>query len=195
MSDAKLGLFARWSQRRQQVEEANEQELAKEEELALTEVSPVEDEEVGEASIEQEMPLLTSEDLPDPDKIEVGGSFAEFMGNNVDPQAKTDALRALWKQPHFNELDGLVEYGLDYSNQPKLSPQVSAELAQKVFRHILNDEEEQESQELAESGAVSNELETPADEIPKLAENAGDVTLDNLASVTEAVSQNEPEQV
>lgn len=194
MSDTKLGLFARWSQRRQQVEEANEQELAKEEELVSTEISSIEEEAAREAPTEEEARLLTSEDLPDPDKIEVGGSFAEFMGNNVDPQAKTDALRALWKQPHFNELDGLVEYGLDYSNQPKLSPQVSAELAQKVFRHILKDEDEEQDQ-LSEDAITQAQPEVAAVDVANLQLNEGELTQDNLTGVTSVLSQNEPEQV
>ncbi|MCH1925827.1 DUF3306 domain-containing protein [Shewanella sp. C32] len=91
------------------------------------------------ADAEQE-PLLGADDLPDPNAIEEGGSFASFMGKNVDPSVRQNALRALWKQPHFSEIDGMMEYALDYSNQEVLTPEVSTELAKKVFRHLIQEE-------------------------------------------------------
>ena len=143
------GFFSRWSQRREQVA-AEEAALANQttaEKIAeSTPTTTVDTAIVEPAAIppnaqdalprpdEDPNRILTAEDLPNPEEIEIGGSFAKFMGANVDPAAKTAALRALWKQPHFNEIDGLLEYALDYSNQPKLTPEVSAELAQKVFR-------------------------------------------------------------
>lgn len=204
MSEKELGLLARWSQRRQNVEAEHEAESIAEEQIEEN-TNGLVCEESSEAHVQAESAneadspetLLTAEDLPDPKQIEVGGSFADFMGTNVDPQAKTDALRALWKQPHFNEVDGLVEYGLDYTNQPKLSAKVSAELAQKVFRHILKSEDE-EAEELASKEATRTEVLTisegsEAGTVTNEPENAESITQDNLASVTPALSQNEPE--
>ncbi|WP_153912920.1 DUF3306 domain-containing protein [Shewanella sp. TC10] len=148
MSDKPRGFFSRWSERREQVEAEAAQELADKEQLAeATQAESADDSEHLESQTvatdaDQADKLLEAEDLPDPDKIEVGGSFASFMGANVSPEAKSAALKALWKQPQYNEIDGLLEYALDYSNQPKLSPEVSAELAKKVFRNVMKDEEE-----------------------------------------------------
>ncbi|MFC1520453.1 DUF3306 domain-containing protein [Pseudomonadota bacterium] len=150
MSNNSKGFFSRWTERREQVEA----EAARETELQQKSVA-AEEESLADSSTEdaiQEAPqpekILEAEDLPDPEKIEVGGSFASFMGANVSPQAKSAALKALWKQPQYNEIDGLLEYALDYSNQPKLSAEVSAELAKKVFRNVVKDKEETEEQEL-----------------------------------------------
>lgn len=206
MSEKELGLLARWSQRRQNVEAEREAEIIAEE-LVEEKNNELVCEESSEAHVQTESAneadspeaLLTAEDLPDPKEIEVGGSFADFMGTNVDPKAKTDALRALWKQPHFNEVDGLVEYGLDYTNQPKLSAKVSAELAQKVFRHILKSEDEEaETEELASKEATSTEVLTTLEDneagiVTNELENTESITQDNLASVTPALPQNEPE--
>ena len=148
MSDKPRGFFSRWTERREQVE-AEAAEIAQKEQQAEalkaeTAVEENESSNIQADSVEADQPekLLEAEDLPDPDKIEVGGSFASFMGANVSPEAKSAALKALWKQPQYNEIDGLLEYALDYSNQPKLSPEVSAELAKKVFRNVMKDDEE-----------------------------------------------------
>ncbi|MCL1063477.1 DUF3306 domain-containing protein [Shewanella benthica] len=154
MSDKPSGLFSRWTQRRQQVEEerlAEEADIATEQEALADEVLlDQESEQALDQEADGEAKVLTAEDLPDPDKIEVGGSFASFMGANVDPTAKAAALKALWKQPQYNEIDGLLEYALDYSNQPKLSAEQSAKIAKKIFRYVTKKEDEVEEQELAQ---------------------------------------------
>ena len=187
MSDKPNGLFARWTLRRQEVQ-AEEEAARQAAQGKETPVEPsVETEgadivDAGAQVVPDENKILTAEELPDPEKIEVGGSFASFMADNVDPDAKTAALRALWKQPHFNEIDGLLEYALDYTNQPKLTAEVSAELAKKVFRHIMKDEEEGEA-----------EAETPIEQLAQQGEEEVSQVEDILDRDPEGVSQNEPE--
>ncbi|WP_282166965.1 DUF3306 domain-containing protein [Shewanella japonica] len=155
MSDKPRGFFSRWTERREQVEAEAAADLAAKTQATETEqVSPEGDTETVDAhTVETAEPekILEAEDLPDPEKIEVGGSFASFMGANVSPAAKSAALKALWKQPQYNEIDGLLEYALDYSNQPKLGPDVSAELAKKVFRNVMKDEDKAEDEALLAS--------------------------------------------
>lgn len=158
------GFLSRWQQRRDEVakQEAEEQlastaalshvedaeqtplnnEALNEDEHSGSEQMGSEQTEAEQSDAEQNK-VLTAEDLPDPDSIEVGGSFASFMAKNVDPAAKAAALKALWKQPQYNQVDGLLEYALDYTNQPKLSSIESAEIAKKVFRHIIKDDEKE----------------------------------------------------
>lgn len=191
------GLLSRWNLRRQKVEQEAELETAEvvetqiETEEATTTVT-VESESTSVEAVESdEAQLLTAEDLPDPEKIEVGGSFASFMGANVDPAAKSAALKALWKQPHYSEIDGLLEYALDYSNQPKLSADVSAELAKKVFRHVVkekDDEEENEEALALESDEMTSTEETVQVEAVSDTETVSDI----LDEANEQLSQNEP---
>lgn len=197
MSDKPSGFFSRWTQRRQDVEDERlAEEVASAEELVASEPdTEITDEAVVEQTTDDNQ-VLTAEDLPDPEKIEVGGSFASFMGANVDPVAKAAALKALWKQPQYNEIDGLLEYALDYSNQPKLSAEQSAEIAKKVFRHVIK-KEEQEEQELADSeideaieataseGSENNQLDE-TDLHSEAPEDILDINKDELA-------QNEPD--
>lgn len=178
MSDKPSGFFSRWNQRRQEVEDerlADEVDSV-EQESAVEQTEATSQQELGQTDVSQdESQVLTAEDLPDPDKIEVGGSFASFMGANVDPVAKAAALKALWKQPQYNEIDGLLEYALDYSNQPKLSAEQSAEIAKKVFRHVTKKEEEPE----AEEQELAQDVEGIADDA--IASSSNETNLDNEA--------------
>lgn len=168
MSDKPSGFFSRWQQRRQQVAEEAEKELQQPdvtETIEQQQVTEIKEEASTQAVVESEDEnrILTAEELPDPDKIEQGGSFAAFMAKNVDPLAKKAALRALWKQPHFNEVDGLAEYALDYSNQPKLSAEDSAELVKKVFRRVI-EREEKEKAEQEEAARLASQQQADAEQ-------------------------------
>lgn len=200
------GFFSRWSQRREQVaaEEAavktqtTAEELVdnKAEEITQEPTAAQESQDALSQANEDSHRILTAEDLPNPDEIEIGGSFAQFMGANVDPAAKTAALRALWKQPHFNEIDGLLEYALDYSNQPKLTPEVSAELAQKVFRFITKEKESDEDLASIPSDAVmntENAMESKNSDVET--ELANTQIADNLDGETDDLPQNAPEHL
>lgn len=200
------GFLSRWNLRKQKVEAEGEANVAAEEaalrqaeEQALAaqkqaevDVSTDAKQVVDETKSDEPERLLTAEDLPDPEKIEVGGSFASFMGANVDPAAKSAALKALWKQPHYSEIDGLLEYALDYSNQPKLTPDVSAELAKKVFRHIVKDEEEEKG---AEEGieAASDEMIAAENSDQNERLKDADSVSDILDGHQDGLTQNEPE--
>ena len=202
------GFLGRWTQRREQVaaEEAALKAQAAQPEVTAVKAEVEPESTATNISTEQQDPaqtlqqddpnrILTAEDLPNPEEIEIGGSFASFMGANVDPAAKTAALRALWKQPHFNEIDGLLEYALDYSNQPKLSPEVSAELAQKVFRYITKDGNGSDEESLLAEGVAPNAPENAMESKNSDVETglATAQIADNLDGETDDLPQNAPE--
>ncbi len=202
------GFLSRWNLRKQQVEAegeaevaaaeaqklADEQALAAQEQAEAEQASPQDvkqatDETLVDAEADK---ILTADDLPDPEKIEVGGSFASFMGTNVDPAAKSAALKALWKQPHYNEIDGLLEYALDYSNQPLLTPEVSAEIAKKVFRHMVKDEDK-DNVEQDELAVASDEMIAAEKTGQNEQLNDPEAISDILDADQDELSQNEPE--
>ncbi|MCG9698086.1 DUF3306 domain-containing protein [Shewanella sp. Isolate11] len=186
MTDQPSGFLARWNLRRQKVQQEEQAEATAEltdesvQVVDAADVAPESDTSVTETPEDR---VLTAADLPDPEKIEVGGSFASFMADNVDPAAKTAALRALWKQPHYNEIDGLLEYALDYTNQPKLSSEASAELAKKVFRHIIKDEDKEQVEAEEMTAATEQDIDN--------SDNA--ITADNLDAESIELTQNEPD--
>lgn len=195
------GFLSRWTQRREEVaKEAEQSELAaslpesvadNKKDLSNSDNANV----IHDALPEAEPKVLTAEDLPDPESIEIGGSFASFMGANVDPAAKTAALRALWKQPQYNHIDGLLEYALDYSNQPKLSAEVSAELAKKVFKHVI--EKQEKSDELVDEAsseeideASQSALAEQSDELQSADEvGSGDIDATNKVEVDKTLTE------
>jgi hypothetical protein len=198
MSDKAEGLLNRWEIRRQRVaEEAQQEELLQQAQEKpddyniLTAESP---QDVSEIDADE---VAEAEALPDPNTIEVGGSFARFMAKSVNPTTKAAALRALWKQPQYGHIDGLLEYALDYTNQPLLSADVSAELASKVFRYVIEKEkpETELDADLAPTDMAdpaefaSNEL---AEQTDSIAEEDSIDLADNDATTTAALSQ--PEQ-
>ncbi|SDI30511.1 Protein of unknown function [Ferrimonas sediminum] len=182
MSDTKSGLLSRWQQRLTKVKE-EEQAL----ESSLEPASPAEAElpvsQEGEpvAEVEAESAEVGAaaeagepDALPDPDAIEEGGSFAQFLAEGIDPDKKKSALQALWRQPQYNVTDGMAEYALDYSNQPKLSAQVAKEVAKKVFRHLdAKLEEERRQEALAKAQAEAPALDEKPPELPRVAREDG----------------------
>ncbi|MGX9462975.1 DUF3306 domain-containing protein [Shewanella sp. A14] len=189
MSDKAEGLLNRWELRRQRVaEEAKQDELLHAQETA-DDISTLPAEATQEASaIDQDLDEVTEfEPLPDPSTIEVGGSFARFMAKSVDPTTKAAALRALWKQPQYGHIDGLLEYALDYTNQPLLSADVSAELANKVFRYVIEKEEPEE--ELAQTDIAQNEL---VEKIDTTVEEPIDLAESDEALITAQSPQEKP---
>ncbi|NMP17267.1 DUF3306 domain-containing protein [Thalassotalea sp. Y01] len=80
--------------------------------------------------------------LPDPKSIKQGGSFACFMGGDIDPKQQADALKVLWQQPQFQQLDGLEQCDQDFSNQPLLSSNEKQKLLDQVYRYVVEEEPE-----------------------------------------------------
>lgn len=65
---------------------------------------------------ENEDETIAPEDLPDIESLEASSDFSVFMQAGVPEELKKMALRRLWMlDPAFNEVDGLVEYGEDFT--------------------------------------------------------------------------------
>ncbi|TKB50998.1 DUF3306 domain-containing protein [Ferrimonas sediminicola] len=182
MTDPKPGLLSRWQQRLTKVKQEQEEERLAEEQ-ARAEQLEAEQAREAESTPEEavtgndaEVAAEGEQALPDPDTIEEGGSFAAFLKEGVDPTKKRSALKALWSQPQYNITDGMAEYALDYSNQPKLSVQVAKEVATKVFRHLDKAlEEERRREALAKAEQQSGEIAHSQPELPDVSAPDGQI--------------------
>ena len=59
-------------------------------------------------------------ELPHPDDLTLDSDFSAFLREGVDPLLRRAALRKLWTlDPIFAHLDGLVEYGEDFTDSAK----------------------------------------------------------------------------
>src|SRR5690554_3573131 len=62
-----------------------------------------------------ESPPAQTVDLPDLDSLQgLKSDYEAFMRAEVDPKTRQAALRKLFSDPHFNEMDGLDIYIDDY---------------------------------------------------------------------------------
>lgn len=61
--------------------------------------------------------ILAELGLPDPDTLNAGDDFAAFLSRAVPERIRRRALRRLWlSNPALANLDGLLEYGEDYTD-------------------------------------------------------------------------------
>jgi hypothetical protein len=87
---------------------------------------------------------VAPEDLPDIDSMDESSDFSVFMRAGVPEELKTLALRRLWRlDPIFNEVDGLLEYGEDFS---KISL-VAVKSIYKVGKGMLSDDDDDVKEE------------------------------------------------
>ena len=97
--------------------------------------------------------LLEELDLPDPDTLESGDDFSAFLREAVPARLRTRALRRLWRvNPVLANLDGLVDYGEDYTDAATVVKDLKTDyvVGKGLRKHI---EEMARQAELKASGA------------------------------------------
>lgn len=119
----------------------------------------------------------TQEPLPPIESLTHESDFRPFLKADVDPQLKNQALKTLFKDPHYNIMDGLDTYIDDYSKPDPIPESMLRQLNQSKMLRLFEDEEEDEKKQ-AEAGEQS------AEQLPPTAPTAG-------APATEKVVQND----
>lgn len=119
-----------WSRRRAGVE-AEEQVL--EAEVAKLEERPDED-------------LLAELNLPEPEALDSPDAVRDFLKAELPQRLKTRALRRLWRlNPMLANLDGLVDYGEDYTDAATVieNMQTVYQVGKGMVTAFLDDEEDE----------------------------------------------------
>jgi hypothetical protein len=99
---------------------------------------------------------IDPKDLPDIESLDASSDFTVFMRPGVPEHLRTLALRKLWRSdPIFSKLDGMVEYGEDYTIQSW--PKGVIKTAYRIGRGFVD-----ELEKLAEADAQSATSEGPA---------------------------------
>ena len=151
--DADEGFLRRWSRRKAE---------ARSPETPLAEAAS-DGAEPARASPEQ-MPepaastpaSIDPKDLPAIESLDASSDFTVFMRPGVPENLRTLALRKLWRSdPIFSKLDGLVEYGEDYTIQSW--PKGVIKTAYRIGRGFMD-----ELEKLGEADAQSATSEEPA---------------------------------
>ncbi len=124
--------------------------------------------EAGQKALEEKSDeeLLSELNLPDPNTLQAGDDFKAFLQANVPDRLKKVALRKLWStNPVLANLDGLVEYGEDYTDAATVVEQLisSYQVGKGMSAHV----EEMLRQATAEDDeeAVSEDDNGPGDAV------------------------------
>jgi hypothetical protein len=102
---------------------------------------------------------VDSKDLPDIEGLDASSDFTAFMRPGVPAHLRAQALRKLWRSdPIFSKLDGLVEYGEDYTIASW--PKGAIKTAYQIGRGFVNELEKLEDDK-AERGATEPSVTGP----------------------------------
>jgi len=91
------------------------------------------------ASVAASTPVAAAEPAPAPapadklppiESLTIDSDFAAFLQPKVDETLKRQALKQLFRDPHFNVMDGLDVYIDDYSKPDPISPDIVRQMVQ-----------------------------------------------------------------
>lgn len=184
--DPDEGFFRRWSRRKAGARGADK--TPPEDPGAVAEGRPAP---VVESSppAQGEPAPVAPEELPDIESLDANSDFTVFMRPGVPEHLRTLALRKMWRtDPIFSKLDGLVEYGEDYTIQSW--PTGAIRTAYQIGRGFVNELErlgeaktppettEAASTSAAPPGAANTSAEAnqPGDAGPRTPESGAEST-------------------
>jgi Protein of unknown function (DUF3306) len=111
-------------------------------------------------------PPIEPEDLPDVESLDANSDYTVFMRPGVPPEIRKQALRKLWRSdPLLANLDGLLEYGEDYT-VPSW-PKGAVRTAYQIGRGFVT--------ELEKIGAAGDQPGAPEEPVSGPAPEAGAV--------------------
>ena len=177
------GFLARWSRRKAQARAGSELPTqaapdpvvppgAVHDESPVTEPAP----EAGARSSDC-VPATTSTTASDADaprpltladvaKLDPDSDFKPFLRGDVATDVKNAALKKLFADPHFNQMDGLDVYIDDYSVPSPLPQHLLMKMAQAKFLGLVKDKAEETLARLADSPAQPAGEEEAARAVP-----------------------------
>jgi Protein of unknown function (DUF3306) len=150
----------------------------------------------GRTAVEAAGDLDAELKLPPLSAISLTEDFTPFMQAKVPQALKQQAFKALFKEPHFNVMDGLDIYIDDYTKFEPISPEVMGTLSS--WKTIMNptkqvvtddgyavDETSEEGKAvLAARAKLADAAPNPSDEIAAVASDSpADATADDAAPV------------
>ena len=166
--DNDKGFLSRWSQRKQ---------ARRTEEAAESAASPSDGPSDGPSDAPADAPAQISEEeaarrqqeiddyvasLPEPESLSYESDFTAFFKEGVPEALKRRVLRVLWRSnPTLANLDGLIDYGDDYTNAATVVPNLKT--LYRVGKGMFSDED-LEAEERKRAGLPPLESETPAEE-------------------------------
>jgi Protein of unknown function (DUF3306) len=94
-------------------------------------------------------------ELPPVDSLKgLASDYQDFLRPDVDPATKSAALRKLFGDPHFNQMDGLDIYIDDYTKEDPIPPAMLRAMNQARSLGLFDDEEKAQEQPAADAAAA-----------------------------------------
>lgn len=192
------GFLQRWSRRKA---EARSAAVAAAEDPGVAAAGqPPAPPQISEPAPDESAPVAP-EDLPDIDSLDASSDFSVFMRPGVPAHLRTQALRKLWRSdPIFSKLDGLLEYGEDYTipSWPKGAIRTAYQIGRGFVSELekLGDaeprsEEAPRASKPAGDGGTASAPVVPADEpvetgggLPESGAQSAEVALEPQPSAT-----------
>lgn len=122
----------------------------------------------------------TPPELPPVESLKgLESDYQDFLRSDVDPATKSAALRKLFGDPHFNQMDGLDIYIDDYSKEDPIPPAMLRAMNQARSLGLFDDEEkaEQEKAVAADTAAAPASVAGPVPAAAGLPQPAADAEL------------------
>jgi len=87
-------------------------------------------------------------ELPPIDSLKgLESDYKDFLRPEVDPATRSAALKKLFRDPHFNEMDGMDVYVDDYSKEDPIPATMLRALNQARSLGLFDDEEKEKEKE------------------------------------------------
>ena len=158
MADRDEGFFHRWSR----LKRGDTRKVAEPQEELQSAEQPREPAGPEDSPAEATAQPVAEPDLPPIDSLDRESDYSVFMRAGVAPELRNQALRKLWRSdPVFANLDGLLEYGEDFSEPFKRGGVVPT--LYRVGKGMMSAEDEPAT-EVEPSGA--GEASPPEDASP-----------------------------
>ena len=105
---------------------------------------------------------VPAEPLPPVESLTMESDYTGFMKPEIGEDLKRGALKALFKDPHFNVMDGLDIYISDYSQPDPLPPEWLSQLKQMKRLGAYEEKVEEVPEPAREVAEASSEAATEA---------------------------------
>jgi hypothetical protein len=160
------GFLSRWSRRKAEARSAPAASPATDDAGPGAQAAP----EATHEALRQDAPAsIDPKDLPDIATLDASSDFSVFMRPGVPAHLRTLALRKLWRSdPIFSKLDGLVEYGEDYTISSW--PKGTIKTAYRIGLGFVNELEKLGAAERPEQEALPEPAKEPPDEPARIAD-------------------------
>lgn len=135
--------------------------------------SPSDARPAAEAPADPPVPAEPLPTLEDVQRLTPDADFRPFVRPQVPPEVRNAALRKLFSDPHFNQMDGLDVYIDDYSKPDPLPAALARRMVAAQFMRLFDEPRQDEAGTSARTGAAATASATvPAASAPETAPGA-----------------------